>query len=235
MGKSYPTKSELALIFMVKNDFITAEVLNAMWGRDYGSETLRDMARRGWAVEIDLLFKVGVKARAYKRTCFAITQKGIDYLDKCGYDLSVLVDDYNPIYKYAARKTAGPADAAARLLKEIMANIFFMEFDAVTLPITAAGRRTPQAASGNQADAAWDADIDDFAYSMRVYSGMFRFMINCYCTPRRTCRLRSLSLARLTFHNDFRTPHPSRAKQKIKETDRIYRLGRNIILVKCAP
>ena len=74
MGKSCPTKSELALIFMVKNDYITAEVLNAMWGRDYGSETLRDMARRGWAVEMDLSFKVGVKARAYKRTCFAITQ-----------------------------------------------------------------------------------------------------------------------------------------------------------------
>ena len=168
MGKSYPTKSELALIFMVKNDYITAEVLNAMWGRDYGSETLRDMARRGWAVEMDLSFKVGIKARAYKRTCFAITQKGIDYLDKCGYDLSVLVDDYNPIYKYAARKTVGPADAAARLLKEITANIFFEEFGVVTLPIAAAGRRTLQAASGNQADAAWDADIDDSFFDLEA-------------------------------------------------------------------
>lgn len=163
------TKSEQALTLLLRNDIITTEPLNALWGRDYGAETLRAMVRRGWAVEIKLAFKVGTKAREYKRTCFAITQKGIDYLIN-KYDLSALVGDYDSAQEYAARKTASPASSAARLLKEITANVFFAEFGAVTLPIAAAGRRAVQtqsrAADAIWADAARDTDIDDSFFDL---------------------------------------------------------------------
>lgn len=145
MVAGHITKSELALIYMLRNDIITSDGLNSMWGKSYGADTLRDIEKRGWATEIKVEHRSGAKAQKYRHTCFAITQKGIEHLRKRGYNMNVLAEEYNPIKEYAPRKRANPAKAAARFLKETIANIFFTQYGAITLPIVAASRRRTQA------------------------------------------------------------------------------------------
>lgn len=144
MGDRRMTRSEQALILMSRNDIISTESLNALWGRDYGAETLRELQERGYATTIKIQFTAGAKSRKYSRTCFAITQKGIDFLRARGYDTSLLFDDYAPESSYAPRKKASPPKTAARLLKETTANIFFTQHGAITLPVVAAIRTSTQ-------------------------------------------------------------------------------------------
>ncbi len=146
MGNEHITKSEQALVHMLRNDIVTSDGLNSLWGKSYGGDTLRDIKRRGWATKIEIEHKVGEKARKYRYTCFAITQKGINYLYKRGYDIDAIAGDYAPIYEYRPRKRATPAKAVARLIKEIIANIFFTQYGAVTLPVAVPNRDPAQSA-----------------------------------------------------------------------------------------
>lgn len=167
MVAGHITKSELALIYMLRNDIITSDGLNSMWGRSCGADTLRDIEKRGWATEIKIEHKSGAKAQKYRHTCFAITQKGIEHLRKRGYNMNILAEEYNPIKEYTPRKRANPAKAAARFLKETIANIFFTQYGAITLPIVAANRRRTQSTptgTGEGVDIEYTQPGDEYIY-----------------------------------------------------------------------
>lgn len=151
--------SEQALVLMTRNDIITTEVLNTLWGNGYGGEVMRYLKNKKYATEIKLQFTSGAKCRKYSRTCFAITQEGINFLIHRGYDINLLIKGYTPDEKYTARKKASPSYAAARILKETTANSFFTQYGAITLPVVAVTRT-----GANATPSVPDATDDDFTY-----------------------------------------------------------------------
>lgn len=171
-------KTTQALVYLARNDIITADGLNAVWGGSRGTDALGALCRRGAAAEIRLQTTVGEKGKRFFRTGYIITRAGMEELASSLPGMDEVLGDYRIGEQYLFKKKADPETTAVRFLKETAANVFFIAIGVKTFPLyigTGDPRRVavPEVSAGNMGD--WEDEVfgtEEFSVRAEAVQGI---------------------------------------------------------------